>query len=227
MDERTINAFARLSDILDTLREKCPWDRVQTLESLRYLTIEEVYELSDALLQVQHAKESSSSDEERMYADGELKKELGDLLMHLMFYAKIAEDEKRFNLHDALEAISNKLVARHPFIYGESSSGESWEQIKMHEGRKSVMEGVPTALPSLVKSIRIQEKAAGIGFPSQRGEQLKKELLPEGEDDEAWGELLFDLVAVANKRGINVDNALEKANMRFIKKVESWENNKQ
>ena len=226
MDERTLKAFARLSDILDTLRKECPWDRVQTLESLRYLTIEEVYELSDALLQVQRVKEMPNNIAETLKANEELKKELGDLLMHLMFYAKIAEKEQRFDLHDALEAISNKLVARHPFIYGESSSGESWEQIKMHEGRKSVMEGVPCALPSLVKSVRIQEKALGIGFSNHETEQINKDLYPIEGDEEAWGELLFNLVEIAHQQGVNADNALEKANMRFIEKVKLWETNK-
>lgn len=223
LNERTIKAFARLSDILDTLRKECPWDRVQTLESLRYLTIEEVYELSDALIKVNSAKD----DENEQHANRELKKELGDLLMHLMFYAKIAEDEKRFDLGDVFEAISDKLVERHPFIYGEKGTGESWEQIKMHEGRKSVMEGVPSALPALVKAVRIQEKASGIGYENNCDDSLIQHIVSSvGNNEQAWGDLLFTLVTAAHKQGINADDALEKANRRFIEQVKEWEKKK-
>ena len=199
-------AFQRLSDILDTLRKECPWDRVQTMESLRYLTIEETYELSEAILD----KEDTEN----------LKKELGDLFMHLMFYAKIAEEEHRFTLADVLNTISDKLVQRHPFIYHrEDYDGESWEQLKMREGRKSVLEGVPASLPTLVKAVRIQEKAAGIGYQLPEGD-----LSPhDGMTEEQFGDLLMGLVAWADKRHINADDALSRANGRFAQRVNEFE----
>lgn len=205
-NQRTHEAFQRLSDILDTLRKECPWDRKQTMESLRYLTIEETYELSEAIL---------TRDE-----NDDLRKELGDLFMHLMFYAKIAEEEGRFELADVLEGISAKLVARHPFIYDkENYDGEGWEQIKMHEGRKSVLEGVPASLPPLVKAVRMQEKAAGIGFAVP--ETMPQ--LNEAMDEAAFGDLLFALVHWAHQRGINADDALCKANLRFQEQVKAFE----
>lgn len=205
-DNRTHEAFQRLSDILDTLRKECPWDRVQTMESLRYLTIEETYELSEAIL---------TRDE-----NDDLRKELGDLFMHLMFYAKIAHEEGRFELADVLEGINEKLVARHPFIYNkENYGGESWEQIKMHEGRKSVLEGVPASLPPLVKAVRMQEKAAGIGY------QLPNDALSldPNMDETQFGDLLFGLVHWARQHGINADDALCRANLRFQEQVKSFE----
>ena len=212
MTQETLAAFQRLNDILDTLRRECPWDRVQTLASLRYLTIEEVYELSEAVLKV----ESTGDDK----ANSELKKELGDLFMHLLFYSKIAEDERRFTTADVLNAICDKLIDRHPFIYHkEQYGGESWEQIKMHEGRKSVLEGVPAGLPPLVKSVRLQEKASGIGYhdiadPSPLTNEM---------DEQLFGDLLFQLVHWAHERGINADDALSKANLRFQEKVRDYE----
>lgn len=205
-DNRTHEAFQRLSDILDTLRKECPWDRVQTMESLRYLTIEETYELSEAIL---------SRNE-----NDDLRKELGDLFMHLMFYAKIAEEEDRFKLADVLEGINEKLVARHPFIYNkENYGGEGWEQIKMHEGRKSVLEGVPASLPPLVKAVRMQEKAAGIGY------KLPDDAvsLDQDMDETQFGDLLFRLVHWAHQRGINADDALCRANLRFQEQVKTFE----
>lgn len=205
-DTRTHEAFQKLSDILDTLRKECPWDRVQTMESLRYLTIEETYELSEAIL--------------TRNENDDLRKELGDLFMHLMFYAKIAEEEKRFDLADVLEGISAKLVARHPFIYDkEHYRGEGWEQIKMHEGRKSVLEGVPASLPPLVKAVRMQEKASGIGY-AQPETPLK---LHEEMDETAFGDLLFGLVRWAHQHGINADDALCRANLRFQEQVKAFE----
>ena len=151
MNTQTLDAFTRLDTILRTLRTQCPWDKVQTMQSLRYLTIEETYELSEAIL-------SLACDDDSQKANNELKKELGDLFMHLMFYAMIAEEEQRFDLGDVLNAISDKLVDRHPFIYRkEEYHGEGWEQIKMHEGRKSVLEGVPASLPPLDKAVRMQK----------------------------------------------------------------------
>lgn len=212
MNQETLTAFERLSDILDTLRRECPWDRVQTLDSLRYLTIEEVYELSEAILTRDQATAGDNSDD--------LKKELGDLFMHLMFYAKIAEDEGRFTLADVLNGICEKLISRHPFIYRkEEYHGENWEQLKMHEGRRSVLEGVPASLPPLVKALRMQQKASGIGY--QRPEQ---DLTPcEGMTEEAFGDLLFALVHWANRHGINPDDALAKANIRFAQEVKEYE----
>ena len=212
MTQETLTAFQRLNDILDTLRRECPWDRVQTLASLRYLTIEEVYELSEAVLKV----ETHGDDK----ANSELKKELGDLFMHLLFYSKIAEDEHRFSTADVLNAICDKLIDRHPFIYHkEQYGGESWEQIKMHEGRKSVLEGVPSGLPPLVKAVRLQEKAAGIGYndiadPSPLNDEM---------DEQQFGDLLFQLVHWAHDRGINADDALSKANLRFQERVHNYE----
>lgn len=211
MDNTTHAAFERLSTILDTLRQECPWDRVQTLDSLRYLTIEEVYELSEAILARDQAKSGGNDD---------LRKELGDLFMHLMFYAKIAEDEGRFTLADVLNGISDKLVSRHPFIYQkEDYHGENWEQIKMHEGRRSVLEGVPASLPPLIKALRMQQKAAGIGYQRPEGDLALHEEMTE----EQFGDLLFSLVQWANSHGINADDALAKTNMRFAQEVKEFE----
>ena len=234
MTQETLTAFSRLSDILDTLRQQCPWDRVQTLGSLRYLTIEETYELSEAVLKVTQGAEGSPSSTAPNAADTELKKELGDLFMHLLFYSKIAEEEGRFTTSDVFNAISDKLVDRHPFIYRKDDyEGESWEQIKMHEGRKSVLEGVPASLPSLVKAVRLQEKAAGIGvdptLPSPDGSASTPEMPPtqtmvESEPtEESFGTLLFNLIHWAHDHGINADTALSRANQRFCDKVKAFE----
>ena len=215
MTQETLESFQRLSDILDTLRKECPWDKAQTLASLRYLTIEEVYELSEALLKV-----NEDGDEA---ADAEFKKELGDLFMHLLFYSKIAEEEHRFSAKDVFDAISEKLIARHPFIYKKDEyGGESWEQIKMHEGRKSVLEGVPAGLPSLVKAVRLQEKAAGIGYTMPETAFP----LPEEMDEEQFGTYMFQLVHWAHERGINADDALSKADLRFKREVSEFEEDK-
>ena len=171
MTNADIQAFQRLGDILDILRKQCPWDKVQTMESLRYLTIEETFELSEAILQLNKDDDSPL----------ELKKELGDLFMHLLFYTKIAEEQHLFTTADVLNAICEKLISRHPFIFQpDTYDGESWEQIKMHEGRKSVLEGVPSSLPPLVKAVRLPEKAAGIGVEpvlsdQQETRRLRKE----------------------------------------------------
>lgn len=222
MTQKTLDAFQRLNDILDTLRKECPWDRAQTLGSLRYLTIEEVYELSEAVLAIENS--DSTTDEpansQLPLLNSQLKKELGDLFMHMLFYSKIAEDEKRFTTADVFNAISDKLVDRHPFIYHkEQYNGESWEQIKMHEGRKSVLEGVPTGLPPLVKAVRLQEKAAGIGY-----KDIASPIpIHEDMDEQQFGDLLFQLVHWAHDRGINADDALSKANLRFQQKVREFE----
>lgn len=192
MESKTSAAFERLSTILDTLRQQCPWDRQQTMKSLRYLTIEEVHELSEAIIS---------------HDSNEIKKELGDLAMHIMFYAKIAEDEGLFDLADVFNAISDKLVSRHPFIYHkEDYHGENWEQLKMREGRKSVLEGVPASLPTLVKTIRMQEKVAGTTENTREATDMS---------EEEFGQKLFDLVNWGRRHGINADDALAAANQRF------------
>lgn len=192
MESKTSAAFERLSTILDTLRQQCPWDRQQTMKSLRYLTIEEVHELSEAIIS---------------HDSNEIKKELGDLAMHIMFYAKIAEDEGLFDLADVFNAISDKLVSRHPFIYHkEDYHGENWEQLKMREGRKSVLEGVPSSLPTLVKTIRMQEKVAGTTENTREATDMS---------EEEFGQKLFDLVDWGRRHGINADDALAAANQRF------------
>ena len=210
MESKTCTAFERLSDILDTLRKECPWDKVQTMKSLRYLTIEEVHELSEAIV---------SGDAK------ELKKELGDVAMHILFYCKIAEEQGLFTTEDVYNAISDKLIERHPFIYHKDEyHGESWEQLKMREGRKDVLEGVPQSLPALVKAVRMQEKVAGMR------EDKKKPVanIPLGNCQPAedcteaeFGDLLFALVDWARCHGINADDALCAANHRFKQTISS------
>ena len=222
MTPADLQAFQRLSDILDTLRKQCPWDRVQTMESLRYLTIEETFELSEAILNL--SSENSSLDDDKK--NSELKKELGDLFMHLLFYAKIAEEEHRFTASDVFNAISEKLISRHPFIFQpEKYDGESWEQIKMHEGRKSVLEGVPVSLPPLVKAVRLQEKAAGIGVEPTLSNEQDGDMIANCKCDteESFGNLLFNLIHWAHEHGINADTALARANIRFQDKVKDFE----
>ena len=240
MKPADIQALQRLSDIIDLLRRQCPWDRVQTMQSLRYLTIEETFELSEAILAIENSELKNEDEPDAathsQCADRntQLMKELGDLFMHLLFYAKIAEEEGRFTPADIFNAISDKLVDRHPFIFHpDSYDGESWEQIKMHEGRKSVLEGVPASLPSLVKAVRLQEKAAGIGvdptLPSPDGSASTPEMQPtqtmaESEPtEESFGTLLFNLIHWAHDHGINADTALSRANQRFCDKVKAFE----
>ena len=206
-------AFSRLGEILDTLRRECPWDKVQTMKSLRYLTIEEVHELSEAIV-----SENTS----------DLKKELGDLAIHIMFYCKIAEEQGLFTTADVYNTICEKLIDRHPFIYRkEEYHGESWEQLKMKEGRRNVLEGVPDSLPSLVKAVRIQEKVAGMGkkeSPDNGNAVSHSELsglegrLKEEMSEEEFGEMLFALVDWARRHGINADDALCGANHRFCQR---------
>ncbi len=210
MESKTCTAFERLSDILDTLRKECPWDKVQTMKSLRYLTIEEVHELSEAIVS------GNTSD---------LKKELGDVAMHILFYCKIAEEQGLFTTEDVYNTISDKLIDRHPFIYQKDKyHGESWEQLKMREGRKDVLEGVPQSLPALIKAVRMQEKVAGMR------EDKKKPVanIPLGNCQPAdncteaeFGDLLFALVDWARCHGINADDALCAANQRFKETISS------
>lgn len=221
-------AFERLLDIMDELRAKCPWDKKQTLQSLRHLTIEETYELGDAIL---------DNDME------EIKKELGDLLLHIVFYAKIASETRNFDMADVARAICDKLIARHPHIYGdvivsgEKEVKENWEKIKLKEGKKSVLEGVPQSLPALVKASRIQEKASGVGFdwatPDQVWEKLEEELSEFQEEIKAgkpekieaeFGDLLFSLINYARFFNINPENALERTNKKFIHRFNYLEN---
>ncbi|MBY0243908.1 MAG: nucleoside triphosphate pyrophosphohydrolase [Sphingobacteriaceae bacterium] len=225
-------AFLRLLDVLETLRAQCPWDKKQTLESLRHLTIEETYELSDAILNQDL---------------NEVKKELGDVMLHLVFYAKIASETKQFDITDVLNGICDKLIHRHPHIYGdveattEEEVKRNWEKLKLKEGNTSVLSGVPTSLPSLVKASRIQEKARGVGFDWENKNQVwekVEEELQEFKDEfnvldnkeidiekaEAeFGDLLFSLINYARFININPENALEKTNKKFIRRFQFLE----
>ncbi len=222
--QEKIEAFGRLLDVLDTLREKCPWDRKQTNESLRPNTIEEVYELCDALI-----------------ADDvpNIKKELGDVLLHVAFYSKIADEKEQFDIADVCNALTDKLIFRHPHIYGEVKAetadavADNWEQIKLKEkdGNKTVLSGVPGALPALIKAYRIQEKAAHVGFdweqPSQVWDKVKEETAEveaelkagnhEGVEKE-FGDLFFSIVNAARLYDVVPENALEATNRKFIKR---------
>jgi MazG family protein len=225
-------AFNRLLDIMDELREKCPWDRKQTIDSLRHLTIEETYELSDAILRQDL---------------NEVKKEIGDLMLHLVFYAKIASESGAFDLTEVIHALCDKLIFRHPHIYGdvEASTEEqvkkNWEQLKMREGNKSVLGGVPASLPALIKAMRIQEKARGAGFDweesSQVWEKVEEEIVefktefnlsdpstinrPKATAE--FGDVLFSLINFARFIDINPEEALEKTNMKFIQRFQYLE----
>ena len=215
-------AIDRLLTIMDELREQCPWDRKQTFESLRHLTIEETYELGDAIL-------------ERNLE--EIKNELGDLLLHIAFYAKLGSEEKAFDMADIAHSISEKLIHRHPHIYGdvkvenEEDVKKNWEALKLKEGKKSVLSGVPKGLPALVKAQRIQDKVAGVGFDWEAPEQVEEKVQEEwnelkaeiekGDQDamEAeFGDLLFSLINYARFLKINPDTALERTNQKFTKR---------
>jgi XTP/dITP diphosphohydrolase len=222
-----LEAFKRLLDIMDDLREKCPWDREQTMESLRHLTIEETYELGDAILQ---------NDLQ------EVKKELGDLALHIVFYAKIGKEKEAFDITDVLNGICDKLIVRHPHIYGEVKADtpeqvkQNWEQIKLKEGRKSVLEGVPKGLPSLVKAQRIQDKAAGVGFDWDHAEQVWEKVQEELSElreeikagnktktEQELGDVFFALVNYARFLGVNPEDALERTNTKFIRRFSFME----
>lgn len=222
-----LKAFERLLIIMDELRTNCPWDKKQTMESLRHLTIEEVYELGDAIL-------DNDLDE--------VKKELGDVLLHIVFYSKIGSETKAFDIADVCHGISDKLVERHPHIYGdvkvkdEEEVKRNWEQIKLNEGKKSVLEGVPNGLPALVKANRIQDKAAGVGFdwekPQQVWEKVEEELWELQKEvqlnhtdkiESELGDVLFSLVNYARFLNINPENALERTNKKFIKRFQYLE----
>jgi XTP/dITP diphosphohydrolase len=230
--EQKLAAFSRLLDIMDELREKCPWDMKQTNESLRHLTIEETYELSDAILK---------NDAQ------ELKKELGDVLLHIVFYARIGSETGAYDIADVCNSLCDKLIKRHPHIYGDPNNAgelvkvenaeqvkENWEQIKLKEGNKSVLSGVAKGTPSLVKALRMQEKAAQVGFDwptakevwakvDEELNELKAEFnqdhLTEKTEKE-FGDFLFALVNLARKFSINPDDALEKTNQKFIQRFQ-------
>lgn len=222
-----LKAFDRLLTIMDELREQCPWDKKQTMESLRHLTIEETYELGDAIL---------DNDLE------EVKNEVGDLLLHLVFYAKIGSETNAFDIADVCNSICEKLIHRHPHIYGdvkvkdEEEVKRNWEKLKLKEGRTSVLEGVPKSLPALVKASRIQDKVAGVGFDWEKPEQVWEKVEEELEEfkvevakndaeamEDEFGDVLFSLVNYARFKNINPENALERTNKKFSKRFQYLE----
>ena len=226
--EEKLKAFERLLEIMDELREKCPWDREQTLDTLRNLTIEETYELADAIM-----------DQDL----NEIRKELGDLLLHIVFYAKIGSEKGAFDIADVLTGINEKLVFRHPHVFGDRAvkdSGEvieNWEELKMKEGNRSVLAGVPVSLPAMIKSHRIQDKVRAVGFDWDRREQVWDKVMEEihevkhemnnGQDKEKMedeiGDLLFSIVNAARLYDIEPETALERTNRKFIKRFKYLE----
>jgi MazG family protein len=230
--EAKLKAFDRLLTVMDELRENCPWDKKQTLESLRHLTIEETYELSDAILEGDLQ---------------EVKKELGDLMLHNVFYARIGSELKAFDIADVLNSICDKLIERHPHVYGdvvadnEETVKSNWEKIKLKTGNKSVLEGVPKSLPALVKAIRIQDKARGVGFDWEKKEQVWEKVEEEMQEFKEefnvasnetinkqkamaeFGDLLFSLVNYARFIDIDPEEALERTNKKFIKRFQFLE----
>lgn len=222
-----LKAFDRLLTIMDELREQCPWDKKQTMETLRHLTIEETYELGDAILDKNLE---------------EVKKELGDVLLHIVFYAKIGSETKDFDIADVCNSICEKLISRHPHIYSdvkvenEDDVKRNWENLKLKEGKTSVLEGVPKSLPALVKANRIQEKVAGVGFdwekPEQVWEKVEEELnefkaeVQLGNQDNMeseFGDVIFSMVNYARFLNINPENALERTNKKFSKRFQYLE----
>lgn len=219
-----LRAFERLLDIMDELREKCPWDRKQTMETLRTLSIEEIYELSDAIIE----KDSD-----------EIKKELGDVFLHLVFYSKIASELQNFDVADVLNGICDKLIHRHPHIYGDVEANteekvlQNWEQIKLKEGNKSVLSGVPTSLPAMVKAYRIQDKVKGVGFEFENSEQVFDKIVEEINEfkneenpldkEMEFGDILFSLINYGRFNGINSEDALERSNKKFIRRFQKLE----
>lgn len=222
--EKQLKAFNRLLDIMDDLREKCPWDKKQTMKSLRYLTIEEVYELSDAILENDKT---------------EIMKELGDLFLHLVFYSKIASETNDFDVADVLDSVCEKLIYRHPHIYGdvkvanEEEVKQNWEKLKLKEGKKSVLSGVPNSLPAVVKAYRIQEKVKGVGFEFENSDdtwaKVQEEInefkaeTDQNKREEEFGDVLFSLINYARFTGINPEDALERTNKKFINRFQQIE----
>ncbi len=231
MDER-LEAFKKLLDIMDELRAKCPWDKIQTFDSLRHLTIEETYELADAIV---------------LNDNDEIKKELGDLLLHIVFYSKIASENKDFSITDVINSINQKLIQRHPHIYSNTKADTdeqvktNWEKIKLKEGRKSVLSGVPVALPSIVKAYRIQDKARGAGFDWENTDQVWEKVLEEMAElrkeietqsdinkiEGEFGDLLFALINYSRFIKVNPDTALERTNNKFINRFKYLEEHAQ
>ena len=226
---KNISSFERLLTIMDELREKCPWDQKQTMESLSHLTIEETYELIDAIL----IKDMT-----------EIKGELGDLLLHIIFYSKIASESNHFNINDVIHSVSEKLIERHPHIYGnevatnEEQVKRNWEKIKLKKGRKSVLEGVPKSLPAMVKATRIQEKARGVGFDWENAGQVLEKVKEEFAEldhevnqennstkiEKEFGDVLFSLINYARFIGVDPESALERTNKKFISRFSFLEN---
>ncbi|HOH84622.1 MAG TPA: nucleoside triphosphate pyrophosphohydrolase, partial [Bacteroidales bacterium] len=218
-----LKAFERLLDIMDELRAKCPWDKSQTIESLRYLTIEETYELSESIIR-------NDMDDVR--------KELGDLMLHIVFYSKIASEKNAFNITDVLNGICEKLIVRHPHIYGDVKVSNAddvksnWEKIKLKTGEKSVLAGVPASLPAMVKAYRIQEKVSGVGFDWEKRSQVFDKVMEEANElknevennlsiektEQEFGDLIFALINYARYINVNPEDALEKTNIKFIKR---------
>jgi XTP/dITP diphosphohydrolase len=226
--EEKKDAFGRLLGIMDDLREKCPWDKKQTMETLRHLTIEEVYELSDSILD----KDTN-----------ETKKELGDILLHIVFYAKIASEQGHYDIAAVIHSLCEKLIHRHPHIYGDvkvqddAEVSRNWEQLKLKEGKTSVLQGVPVSLPALVKSMRIQEKARAAGFDWEKPEQVWEKVEEELNElhtevksgnakrtEDEFGDVLFALVNYARFIGVNPEDALERTNKKFIRRFQFLEN---
>jgi len=222
-----MKAFERLLSIMDELREKCPWDQKQTIQSLRYLTIEELYELSDAIM---------NNDIQ------EIKKELGDILLHIVFYSRIASEKNYFDIEDVINSICEKLIHRHPHIYGDTKVSneydvkKNWEKLKLKEGKKSVLEGVPKSLPALVKAYRIQEKVRGVGFDWDNKKQVWDKVLEEIEElkvevlngdqekiESEFGDVIFALTNYSRFINVNPEDAIEKANKKFMKRFKVME----
>ena len=222
--KQQLEAFSRLLDIMNDLREKCPWDKKQTFDSLRTLTLEETYELADAI---------ADNDLE------EVKKELGDLLLHIVFYSKLGAEIKAFDIADVANGICEKLISRHPHIYGdvqvenEEEVKQNWEKLKLKEGKKSVLQGVPRGLSSVIKAQRIQEKAAGVGFEWEQTEHVINKVNEEWSEfeeevqkgtsskmEEEFGDLLFSMINLSRFLKINPENALEATNKKFIKRFQ-------
>ncbi|MCB0595253.1 MAG: nucleoside triphosphate pyrophosphohydrolase [Lewinellaceae bacterium] len=228
--QHKLDAFARLLTIMDELREQCPWDRKQTFQSLRNLTIEEAYELADAIL------------DENL---DEIKEEIGDLMLHMVFYARIADEKGAFDIADALNDICDKLIKRHPHIYGdvqvngEEDVKKNWEQLKLREGKKSVLSGVPRSLPAMVKAYRMQDKTKQVGFEWENSEQVWEKVEEELAEfreamdqefsqekrEEEFGDVLFSLINYARFQGIDPETALERVNRKFKKRFEYIEAN--
>ena len=225
--DKQLKAFGELLDIMDEIREKCPWDKKQTIQSLRHLTIEETYELGDAILDNDLP---------------EIKKELGDLLLHIVFYSKIASENKTFDIADVITGINEKLVHRHPHVFGdvkvetEEEVAKNWEKLKLKEGKKSILEGVPKSLPALVKASRIQDKVASAGFDWERSEQVFEKVQEEIEElhqevlannqtriESEFGDVLFSLINYARFIKIDPESALERTNKKFIKRFQFLE----